>query len=178
MTRTSDTNYKKNLLGDSLPSFEECSDWKLIYIQLTCWQFDNQVLILLMNEKLYNTSHQSFNNKLKFYKYTFGLLSWFVVLCHSWQCLFSFTSQSTVDCDMPKNIRVVRLEKSFFLFFFFKKWSLNCFSNRFCFFYIQITVQIGNRCGLWGILYSMDDIKQQVWATDNFRFTAFCHPRQ
>ena len=47
----------------------------------------------------------------------------------------------------------------YFLFFFFKKWLPNCFSNRFCFFYIQIkviTVQRGNSCGLWGILCSMD----------------------
>ena len=67
-------------------------------------------------------------------------------------CLFPVTCLKILGSVGRKNI-------FFYFLFFFKKWLPNCFSNIFCFFYIQITVitiQIGNRCGLWGILCSID----------------------
>ena len=88
-----------------------------------------------------------------------ALISFFVSLIILKSCS-GLKKNMSVSSDMPKNIRVGRSEIFFFIFyFFFKKWLPNCFSNIFCFFYIQITVitiQIGNRCGLWGILCSMD----------------------
>ena len=75
----------------------------------------------------------------------------------------------SVSSDMSKNIRVGRSEKSFFLFliFFFKEVLTKLFFQPILLILHLInrkTVQIGNRCGFWGILCPADDIKHDKTA--------------
>ena len=52
-----------------------------------------------------------------------------------------------VSSDMPKNIRVVMLEKIYFLIYFLKSDCQTVSPTDFVSIIIVITVQIGNRCG-------------------------------
>ena len=68
-------------------------------------------------------------------------------------CLFPVTCLKILGSVGRKNLFF------YFLLFFFKEVITKLFSNQFCFFYIKITVktvQIGNKCGLWGIFCSTD----------------------
>ena len=67
----------------------------------------------------------------------------------------------SVSSDMSKNIRAGRSEKSFILLLFFSKEVMTKLFFQPILLLLHLnnskTVQIGNRCGLWGILCSTND---------------------
>ena len=61
-----------------------------------------------------------------------------------------------VSSDMSKPLRVGRNFFFYFIFFFWRRYGhmVKLFSpTNFVYFTPEIKVQIGNRCGLWGILW-------------------------